>query len=33
MANGNNPQARGLVPETFKDANLNSVADRGAVSG
>jgi hypothetical protein len=33
IANGNNPQAGGLVPEAFKDANLNTVADDMAFSG
>ena len=33
VANGNNPQAGGLVPEAFKDANLNTVADDDAFSG
>lgn len=33
LANGNNPQAGSLVPEAFKDANLNTVADDDAVSG
>lgn len=32
-ANGNNPQAGGLVPQAFMDANLNAVADPDAVSG
>jgi len=29
----NNPQAGSLVPEAFKDANLNTTADPDAVSG
>jgi len=33
MANGNNPQAGGNVPQTFKDANLNTTPDPDAVSG
>jgi hypothetical protein len=33
IANGNNPQNGGLVPQAFKDANLNKVPDRDAVSG
>jgi hypothetical protein len=32
-ANGNNPQAGGLVPQAFKDANLDTVPDHDAVSG
>jgi hypothetical protein len=32
-ANGNNPQAGSLVPEAFKDANLNTTADDEAFSG
>jgi hypothetical protein len=30
---GNNPQAGALVPQTFKDINLNATADFDAVSG
>ena len=33
IANGNNPQAGSLVPEAFKDANLNTVTDDDAFSG
>lgn len=32
-ANGNNPQVGGLVPQAFKDINLNTTADPDAVSG
>lgn len=33
IAGGNNPHAGGLVPQAFKDANLNTTADPEAVSG
>jgi len=33
VANGNEPQAGGLVPQAFKDANLNTIPDMDAVSG
>jgi len=33
LANGNNPQAGGKVPQAFKDKNLNSIPDDDAVSG
>lgn len=33
IANGNNPHVGALVPQAFKDANLNTVADPDAVSG
>jgi hypothetical protein len=33
IGNGNNPQAGSVVPQAFKDANLNTVADDGAFSG
>lgn len=32
-ANGNNPQDGQLVPQAFKDINLNTIADPDAVSG
>jgi hypothetical protein len=32
-ADGNNPQAGALVPQAFKDVNLNTIADPDAVSG
>jgi hypothetical protein len=33
IANGNNPHAGGPVPQAFKDINLDTVPDDGAVSG
>ncbi len=30
---GNNPQKGSLVPQAFKDVNLNTVSDDDAVSG
>lgn len=33
IANGNNPQAGGAVPQAFKDANLDTTPDMDAVSG
>jgi hypothetical protein len=33
IANGNNPQNGGAVPQCFKDANLNTTADPDCVSG
>jgi len=33
LANGNNPQLGGAVPQAFKDANLNTTPDNNAVSG
>ncbi|KAJ5364596.1 uncharacterized protein N7496_010309 [Penicillium cataractarum] len=33
IANGNNPHAGGLVPQAFKDANLDTDPDFDAVSG
>jgi hypothetical protein len=33
IQSGNNPQAGGLVPQAFKDANLNMIPDGDAVSG
>lgn len=32
-AMGNNPQPGAVVPQAFKDANLNTVADGDAFSG
>jgi hypothetical protein len=32
-ANGNNPQPGSLVPQAFKDANLNTTQDDDAFSG
>lgn len=33
IANGNNPHAGALVPQAFKDINLNTTPDSDAVSG
>jgi hypothetical protein len=33
LLDGNNPQGGQLVPEAFKDANLNTTFDPEAVSG
>jgi hypothetical protein len=33
LSPGNNPQAGALVPQAFKDVNLNTTADPDAVSG
>jgi len=33
LANGNNPQKGGPVPQAFKDINLNTTPDKDAVSG
>jgi hypothetical protein len=33
LANSNEPQKGSMVPQAFKDANLNTTADMDAVSG
>jgi len=33
LADGNNPQPGGLVPQAFKDLHLNTIPDNDAVSG